>query len=153
MNTLSINADIFCARGSIVTVHWGVNASLSDDARVDSARIVVVTKCIVDGVDASAVNVARVNSARNTIIAILWGHHTSFDFIARSNAARIGCFASFWDGSAFSRFGIAKIASACIAVITDDCGVSAAGWSASIYCASVEIVTQGVVSRMNAVSS
>jgi hypothetical protein len=87
MNTFSINADIFCASASIVTINCGVNASLSDDTRVYSARIFVVTKCIVDGVDASTVRVARVVSARNAIIAVLWGQDASFYFIARSSAA------------------------------------------------------------------
>jgi hypothetical protein len=69
---LSINTFVNCASIVIITIDRSIYASFSWNTRIYSARIFIVTKSVIWSVLTSAMSIASINSARNTIIAILW---------------------------------------------------------------------------------
>jgi hypothetical protein len=143
---LSVNALVGGTFVSITTVHWGVNTSLSLNAGISGARILVITSSVVWGVCASAVRIASINCATNTIITILWGGDHSFLCITSLDVAKIWIGGCHWGVNAFSSSCITLVSGASITVITNNRRMSASCCSTSIDGAFV-VITASIIVR------
>jgi hypothetical protein len=143
--TLSIDTFIDGTSVVIIAIDWCADTSFSLDTSINSARISIVTTAIVWSIGASTVRIASIYSASNTIITVLWGVDDSFGCITSLDGAKIRILARKWSVDTFSRSGITLISCACISVVTDNRGVSATSWCASINGTFVVITASVIV--------
>lgn len=79
----SVNAFVGGAIVLVVTSDWSVDASLDEIASIGGAFVSVTAESCGWFVHASEVSIARINSASEVIVAVLWSEDASLDNITR----------------------------------------------------------------------